>query len=440
MTWREEYKSKLCSYEEAAKLVQSGDRFFTPLGLGEPSTAMLDAVADRKYELEDVQFISALSFHPYKIFTPECSGPFRLMCGFYSQLTMGQHTEGISTYIPVQSSSVGYVAKKRREIDPRRQGMITQVSPPDDHGYVSLGLDLFYTPDIFDQADQGDWFIGEVNPQMPRTYGNSHYHISRFDKFVETDEPMFAPPLPAPSEIDKKIAENVVSLLKDRDCLQVGIGAVPGQISKLIAESDLKDLGIHTEMAPMGTRQLVEQGTVTCKYKQTHPNKIILAFAFGDQELYDFLGNNPMVEFYSASYCNSIPLLVKEKDLVAINGAVEVDIVGTICSESYGDNMRSGTGGQLDFVIGAYWAEGGKAINTLPSTAKGGTVSRIVPYLTEGARVTVPRHYAQYVITEWGIANLTPLDEVERALALIEIAHPKFRDELLKAARKRLRF
>jgi len=362
------------------------------------------------------------------------------MCGFYSQLTMGQHTEGISTYIPVQSSSVGYMAEKRREIDPRRQGMITQVSSPDDHGYVSLGLDLFYTPDIFDQADQADWFIGEVNPQMPRTYGNSHYHISRFDKFVETDEPMFAPPLPAPSEIDKKIAENVVSLLKDRDCLQVGIGAVPGQISKLIAESDLKDLGIHTEMAPMGTRQLVEQGTVTCKYKQTHTNKIILAFAFGDQELYDFLGSNPMVEFYSASYCNSIPLLVKEKNLVAINGAVEVDIVGTICSESYGDNMRSGTGGQLDFVIGAYWAEGGKAINTLPSTAKGGTVSRIVPYLTEGARVTVPRHYAQYVITEWGIANLTPLDEVERALALIEIAHPKFRDELLEAARKRLRF
>jgi 4-hydroxybutyrate CoA-transferase len=401
---------------------------------------MLDAVADRKDELEDVQFMSALSFHPYKIFTPEYRKPFRLMCGFYSQLTMSQHTEGVSTYIPVQSSSVGYMAEKRQEIDPRRQGMITQVSPPDDHGYVSLGLDLFYTPDIIDQAGQGDWLIGEVNPQMLRTYGDSHYHISRFDKFVETDEPMFAPPLPAPSEIDKKIAENVVSLLKDRDCLQVGIGAVPGQISKLIAESDLKDLGIHTEMAPMGTRQLVEQGTVTCKYKQTHPNKIVMAFAFGDQELYDFLGNNPMVEFYSASYCNSIPLLAKEKNLVAINGAVEIDLVGTICSESYGDNMRSGTGGQLDFVIGAYWAEGGRAINTLPSTAKGGTVSRIVPYLTEGARVTVPRHYAQYVITEWGIANLTPLDEVERALALIEIAHPKFRDELLEAARKRLRF
>jgi len=436
MSWREEYKSKLCTYEEAAKLVQSGDRFFTPLGLGEPSAAMMDAIADRKDELKDVQYVSALTFHFYKIFGPECRNAFRLMCGFYSKLTMSQHAEGCSTYVPVQSSSVGIVAKKRQEIEPRRQGLITVVSPPDDHGYVSLGLDLFFTPDIIDQVD---WLVGEVNPKMPRTYGNSHYHVSRFDKFVETDEPLFSPPLPEPSDVDKKIAENVVSLLRDRDCLQVGIGAVPGQISKLISDSDLKALGIHTEMAPMGTRHLVEKGIVTGKYKQTHPKKIVMAFAFGDQELYDFLSNNPMVEFYSASYCNSIPLLAREKNLVAVNSSVEVDLVGTIASESYGDAMRSGTGGQLDFVIGAYLSEGGRAINVLPSTAKGGTVSRIVPYLTEGARVTVPRHYAQYVVTEWGIADLTALDERERALALIEIAHPKFRHELLEAAKKRLK-
>jgi 4-hydroxybutyrate CoA-transferase len=275
---------------------------------------------------------------------------------------------------------------------------------------------------------------------MPRTYGDTHYPVSRFDHFVETDEPLFSPPLPEPSEVHIKIAENVVSLLRDRDCIQVGIGAVPGQISKLIADSSLKDLGIHTEMAPIGTRQLVENGIVTGKYKQTHRGKIVLSFAFGDQELYDFLGNNPMVEFYSASYCNSIPLLSTEKNLVAINGSIEIDLVGTICSESFGDAMRSGTGGQLDFVIGAYLSEGGRAINILPSTAKGETISRIVPYLTEGARVTVPRHYAQYVVTEWGIADLAPLDERERALALVEIAHPKFRDELMKAAKKRLRF
>jgi 4-hydroxybutyrate CoA-transferase len=398
---------------------------------------MVDAIADRKDELENVQYISALVFHPYKIFTPEYRKPFYLICGFYDILTMGQHAEGVSRYVPIQSSNVGHVSQKRQEIDPRRLGIITQVSPPDEHGYISLGLDMFYTPDIIEQAD---WVIGEVNPKMPETYGDTYYHIRRFDKFVEIDEPLFAPPLPAPSEVHKKIAENVVSLLKDRDCLQIGIGAVPGEISKLIADSGLKDLGIHSEMAPMGTRQLVENGVVTCKYKQTHPNKLVMAFTIGDQDLYDFLGNNPMVEFYSASYCNSIPLLAREKNLVAINGSIEVDLVGTINSESIGDAMFSGTGGQLDFVIGAYWSEGGRAINILPSTAKGGTISRIVPYLTEGARVTVPRHYTQYVITEWGIANLAPLDERERALALIDIAHPKFRDELLQAAKKRLRF
>jgi len=410
---------------------------FTPLGLGEPSTALMDAIADRKDELKDVQYINALVFHPYKIFAREYMDTFDMMCGFYNQLTMSQHDEGISTYISVQSSSVGNVARKRQAVDPRRQVMLTQVSPPNDHGYVSLGFDLFFTPDII---DLGAVVIGEVNPNVPHTYGNSHYHVSRFAKFIEIDEPLFSPPMPEPSEVHKKIAANVVSLLKDRDCLQVGIGAVPGQISKLLVDSGLKDLGIHTEMAPQGTHLLVDKGVVTCKYKETHPNKMIMAFAIGDQELYDFLGNNPMVEFYSASYSNSIPLLVREKNLVAINGSVEVDLVGTIASESFGDSMRSGTGGQLDFVIGSYWSEGGRAINILPSTAHGGTISRIVPYLTHGARVTVPRHYTQYVVTEYGCANLAPLSEKERALALIKIAHPKFRDDLLKAAKKRLRF
>jgi 4-hydroxybutyrate CoA-transferase len=437
MNWRDAYRSKLCSHEEAAGVVKSGDRLLTPIGLGEPSTAAIDAVADRKDELKDIQYINALVFHPYKIFAPEYKETFDMMCGFYNQLTMWQHEAGISAFIPIQSSSVGNVSKKRQAADPRRIVIITQVSTPNDHGYVSLGLDLFYTPDII---DQGAVVIGEVNPNMPHTYGNSHYHVSRFEKFVEIDEPLFSPPLPEPLEVHKKIAANVVSLLKDRDCLQVGIGAVPGQISKLIANSDLKDLGIHTEMAPQGTHLLFERGLVNCRYKATHPNKMIMAFTVGDQELYDFLGNNPMVEFYCASYSNSIPLLCQEQNLVAINGSVEVDLVGTIASESFGDSMRSGPGGQLDFVIGAYWSEGGRAINILPSTYDGGKKSRIVPYLTQGARVTVPRHYTQYVVTEWGIANLAPLNEKERALALIDIAHPKFREELLKAAKKRFRF
>ena len=437
MAWNDIYKSKLCSHQEAARLVKSGDRLFTPLGLGEPSTAMMDAIADRKDELSDVDYISALVFHLYKIFNPEYRKAFRLISGFYDILTMGLYESGASSYVPVQSSNVGWVAAKRQKILPRRQGIITQITPPDQHGFVSLGLDLFYTPEIIDQAD---YVIGEVNPKVPWTYGHTTYHVNRFDKFVEIDEPLFTLPLPEPTDVHKKIAENVVSLIKDRDCIQVGIGAVPGQISKLLVDSGLKDLGLHSEMAPMGTHLLVDKGVITCKYKTVHPNKMVMAFSIGDQELYDFLGNNPMVEFYSASYCNYIPVLAQEKNLVAINGSIEVDLVGTIASESIGDAMFSGTGGQLDFVIGAFWSEGGRAINILPSTAKGETVSRIVPYLTPGARVTVPRHYAQYIVTEYGIADLTTLDERERALALIEIAHPKFRDELLAAAKKRLKF
>ncbi len=437
MTWKDNFKSKLCSHEEAARLVKSGDRLYTPLGLGEPSTAMMDAIADRKDELDDVDYISSLVFHPYKIFNPEYRKTFRLITGFYSILTMQSHESGDSVFVPVQSSDVGLVAEDRQKRFPRRQGIITQVTPPDEHGFVSLGLDLFYTPDIINQAD---YVIGEVNKNVPWTYGDTTYHVSRFDKFVETDEPMLTLPLAEPTDVHIKIAKNVVSLLKNRDCLQVGIGAVPGEISKLLAESGLRDLGLHTEMAPMGTRELVEKGVVTCKFKQIHKNKIVMAFAIGDQDLYDFLGDNPMVEFYSASYCNSIPLLVQQKNLVAINGSIEVDLVGTIASESIGDVMFSGTGGQLDFVIGAFWSEGGRAINIMPSTAKGGTVSRIVPYLTQGARVTVPRHYTQFVVTEYGIADLTSLDERERAQALIKIAHPKFRDDLLKAAKKRLKF
>src|SRR4030042_1974271 len=177
MNWREEYKSKCGSHAEAAKLVHSGDRLFTPLGLGEPSTGMMDAVADRKDELREVEYVSALEFHPYKIFGPECQESFTLICGFYSKMTMFKHMDGTSSYAPVQSSSVGRVARERQKMKPRRQGMITQVSPPDEHGYVSLGLDLFYTPEMFDQVD---WFVAEVNPNMPRTYGNTHYHISRF--------------------------------------------------------------------------------------------------------------------------------------------------------------------------------------------------------------------------------------------------------------------
>jgi 4-hydroxybutyrate CoA-transferase len=312
--------------------------------------------------------------------------------------------------------------------------MVTQVTPPDEHGYVNLGLDTFFTEQVMDQCE---WIIAEVNPNMPRTYGQSNFPVERFTAFVENPSPIIAVPTPEANEQEQKMAENVVSLLKDRDCIQVGIGAVPAAISKLLEHSGLKDLGIHTEMAPAGTHKLVDKGIVTCKYKKVNPGKIILAFTMGDKELYDFLGNNPMVEFRPTIYANHIGTICQEDNVVAINGSIEIDLTGQIVSESVGNLMRTGSGGQLDFVIGAFWSKGGRAINLVPSTTLNDTVSRIVPYITWGSRVTVPRHYAGYVVTEWGIADLYGRSEPERAEALIAIAHPKFREELEKAGRER---
>ena len=435
MSWREYYNSRITSAQEAAKIIQSGDRFWTPLCLGQPTNLIMDAIADRKDELHDVEYLCALVLRPYKIFRPEYRNTFNIGIGFYSTpVLMPLAASEWANFFPGQSSDISLKNAARNRLYPRRTGIITQVTPPDEHGYVSLGLDTFYTGRVMDQSQ---FVIAEVNDQMPRTYGDTNFHVSRFTAFVENSSPIPAVPTPPPSEVEIQIANNVVSLMKDRDCFQVGIGAVPAMISKLLQEGGLKDLGIHTEMAPAGTNILVEKGVVTCTYKKVNPGKIVLAFTMGDKELYDWLGNNPMCEWRATLYANNISIIAQEENIVAINGSLEVDLTGQICSESHGNIMRTGPGGQLDFVIGAFWSPGGRAINLVPSTALNDTVSRIVPYLSEGARVTVPRHYAQYIVTEYGIADLTGRTEPERAEALIKIAHPKFREELEKGARKR---
>jgi 4-hydroxybutyrate CoA-transferase len=339
-----------------------------------------------------------------------------------------------ANFIPYQSSDAGVKYSHRKRIYKRRTGIVTQVTPPDEHGYVNLGLDTFYTESVMDQSE---WVIAEVNPNMPRTYGQTNFHVSRFTAFVENPNPIIAVPTPPATDLEVKMAENVVALLKDRDCIQVGIGAVPAMISKLLENSGLKDLGIHTEMMPAGTHKLVEKGVVTCKYKKVNPGKIVLAFTLGDKELYDWIANNPMCEFRPTSYANYIPVIAQEDNIVAINGSIEVDLTGQVVSESVGNIIRSGTGGQLDFVIGAFWSKGGRAINLVPATTMNDTVSRIVPYIAQGARVTVPRHYTGYVVTEYGAADLYGRSEPERAVELIKIAHPKFREELEKAGRER---
>jgi 4-hydroxybutyrate CoA-transferase len=435
MSWKDIYKSKLMTAEEAARIVKSGDRFWTPLCLGQPSGLIMDAIAARKGELKDVDYNFALVLRPYKIFQPEYRETFNLIPAFYSPMP---HQQALAdsewaNFWPCQSSDIGIKMPHRQRVYPRRMGIIMQCTPPDEHGFVNIGLDTFYTYTIMQMAD---YIIAEVNENMPRTFGETNFPVSMFTAFVENPNPIPAVPTPQATDIEIKMAQNVVGLIRDRDCVQVGIGGVPAMISKLLLDSNLRDLGVHTEMAPAGVHKLVEKGIVTGIYKKVNPGKIVLTFTMGDKELYDWLGNNPMCEFRQTLYANNISVIAQEDNLVAINGSIEVDLYGQVSSESYGHRMRSGTGGQLDFVVGAFWSPGGRAVNLVPSTAMKGTRSRIVPTLSTGARVTVPRHYTGFVVTEYGVADLYGKTEPERAEALIKIAHPQFRDELAKSARE----
>ncbi len=432
---RNDYEEKLVSMEEAVNCIESGDRIWTPLGLCEPSKELMDSIADRKDELEDVEYLTALPFNFHDIFEPEYRDTFNVGVCYHSPVTREKiaKTEW-SNFVPWQGSDMIRKVKERDRVNPRRGGLITQVTPPDKHGFVNVGLDAFYTKASLEVAD---FAVAEVNDQMPRTYGNTNIHVSEFDAFVENSSQLTTYSIPEPGDVEKKIAENVVSLINDRDCLQVGIGQVPDVMCKLLAESGLKDLGMHTEMVPGAIPELVAEEVVTCEYKDLHPDKISLSFVVGEEDLYDWLAENPMCEFRSTKYINNIQVSSQIENLVAINGCLEVDLTGQVCSESLGDTMFSGTGGQLDFVLGSFWSDGGRSINICPSTAKDGEKSRIVPHLTEGSRVTVPRQYTGYVVTEYGVADLYGLSEPERAKALIDIAHPKFREELEEKARER---
>jgi len=436
MNWQEIYKSRLMSPAQAAMIVQSGDSICNPLALGQVSSNIVNAITDRAHELDNVLMQFSMTFRPYDVFRPEFRKKFELLFCFYNSPIMKAMAKSEwANFFPLQAADSGKkLGHRKRALGPLRLGGMTQVTPPDEHGFVSLGLDAFSTES---QMDNAEYMIAQVNPNMPRTYGQTRFHVSRFSAFVEQAEPIIPLPAPEATDIEKKMAEHVMTLIRDRDCIQIGIGGVPAMISNLLEHSGLKDLGIHTEMVPMGAHRLVEKGVVTGKYKKVNTGKIVTSFCLGDQDLYKFVSENPMCEFHPASYTNRPMVIAQEDNIVAINGSIEVDLTGQIVSECIGNTMVSGSGGQLDFAIGAFWSNGGRAINLVPSTGNNGKTSRIVPYIAHGARVTVPRHYAGFIVTEYGIADLYGRSEPERAEALIKIAHPKFREELEKGARER---
>jgi 4-hydroxybutyrate CoA-transferase len=304
------------------------------------------------------------------------------------------------------------------------------LSPPDKHGFCSLGTSVDCTVAA---AESATLRIAQINPRMPRTLGDSFVHINRLDHLIQVDDPLPEIDAPPPSAVQLAIGRNLSELIPDGAVLQLGIGGIPDAV--LCSLTERKDLGIHSEVVSDGILQLVEQGVITGAHKTIDRGKIVVAFLNGSKRLYDFVDNNPMVEMRPFDYTNSTLVIRRLDTMIAINSAIEIDLTGQVCAESIGTKIYSGVGGQMDFMRGAALSRGGKPIIALASTARDGTVSRIVPVLQRGAGVTTSRAHVHYVATEFGVVNLHGLDLEERAHALISLAHPDFRDELARAAR-----
>jgi 4-hydroxybutyrate CoA-transferase len=307
---------------------------------------------------------------------------------------------------------------------------LIHVSPPDAHGYCSLGTSVDVVPAAVQAARL---VIAQINPRMPRTLGNSFIQLGQIDLAVEADTSLFEHQVPPPTDLEQRIGTHVANLVEDGATLQLGIGGIPN--AALAALTDRKDLGVHTEMFSDGLLDLVEAGVLTGRAKTIHPGKIVTTFLMGSQRLYDWVHDNPMLEMHPVDYTNDTSIIRRNTRMTAINSALQVDLTGQVCADSIGTRIYSGVGDQMDFMRGAALSQGGKAIIALPSTAKDGGISRIVPTLAMGAGVTTTRAHVQYLVTEFGVAYLHGKSIRERAQALIGIAHPDFRDQLTAWAR-----
>ena len=387
---------------------------------------MLDSLAQVAL---DKQNLTLLSLHTEKsgaLCAPALAGHLRQRVFFVGGPTRAAINGGLADYVPCFLSEI---PKLFRSGEQKVDTVIIQVSPPDKHGLCSLGVSVEATRAALQSAGN---IIAQINPRMPRTHGDSFVHLRDFSAYVELEADI---PLHLPAEQDpvtRQIGAHVASLIRDGDCLQMGIGAIPD--AALACLGDRQHLGIHTEMFSDGVLPLIEKGVISNRNKKKHPGKIVTTFAMGSQALYDFVDDNPEVVFLDVAYTNDTAVIRQNPQVVSINSALQVDLSGQICADSLGTKIYSGVGGQMDFVRGAGLSEGGRAIIALPSTAAGGTVSRISSLLSPGAGVVTTRAHAHYIVTEYGIANLRAKSLSERARSLIDIAAPQFREALARAA------
>ena len=427
-TWQSQYRAKVTSAEEAVSVVKSGDRIYVSGNAATPFT-LLNALAARKDELENVEVVHVLLLGEDPLSKPGMEGHFRHNSLFVGPADRAAVNEGRADYVPIhlhQIPQLFYSGEMPIDV------AIIHTSPPDEHGFLSYGVECLATKAA---AESARIVIAQVNHRMPRTLGDSFIHISRVHKIVEVDEPLPTLQRKGSTEVEMKIGQYIAELIDDGATLQLGIGGIPDAVLRFLRNH--RDLGIHTEMVSDGVIEAIEAGIITGARKTLHPGKVVATFLLGSERLYDFADNNPIFEIHPCNYTNDPFVIAQNENMVAINSALEVDLTGQVCSDSIGPYIYSGFGGQVDFIRGAARAKGGKPIIALPSTAKGGTISRIVPFLKQGAGVVTTRADVHYVVTEYGVAYLHGKNLRERAKALIEIAHPDFREELERAAYER---
>jgi 4-hydroxybutyrate CoA-transferase len=416
------------SADDAIAHIEDGMRIFITGNCSFPQQ-LVGAIVRRAPQLKDVELLQVLTIGNADYVQPAMQGHLRVNTLFISQNVRAAVNEGRADFTPCRLSEIPLLFK--RGALPLDVAFI-HVSPPDEHGYCSYGVEVGVTKAA---AESARMVIAEVNPHMPRTLGDSFIHMSKIDYCVDVDYqlPEFESSESGP--LYQQIGKHIADMIEDGDCLQLGIGAIPNGVLPYL--SSKRNLGIHSEMFSDGIIDLVDEGIINGECKNLHPGKIIAGFCLGSRRLYDYVDNNPSMEFRPTEYVNDPFLIAQNDHMVAINSAIEVDLTGQVCADSIGPRLYSGVGGQLDFIRGAAHSKGGKPIIALPSTATlrdGRLISKIVSMLKPGAGVTTTRNDVHFVVTEFGVANLYGKTIRQRARALIEVAHPNFREELERCA------
>ncbi len=422
MSWKDYFKSRTVSADQAASKIKSGSNISYGHATGEPQL-MAAAILKLEKELRDVTFIHGLAMGP-GLYCNDNVDPKHIN---HETVFAGANTrkavqEGRASFVPMHFSDCP--AAYREGIIPIDVAII-HVSRPDKFGYCTFGISVDYERAAVETASL---VIAEVNSKMPRVFGDTLIHVSEIDYFVESDRDLIVMEKPKIGPIEEAIGKNIAELVEDGSCLQLGMGAIPNAIMEFLGEKN--DLGIHTELISDGAMELIKAGVINGKRKTLHKNKAVATFASGTTELYEWLNENPVIEFYPVDYINNAHIISQNEKMFSVNSALQVDCMGQVGAETINARQFSGIGGQMDFVRGATWAKDGKSIIAMPATAKSGTISRIVAGFKPGDAISTPRNDVDYVVTEYGIAHLRGHNIQERARRLIAIAAPEFRDEI----------